>query len=191
MKQIVILFVVLCALVLPAHSMAQTEAEMINAKDLRDYVVVPTLESMGEVFPGANSEHAVNLLIGTVFQESVFGDETRLKQVQGPALGIYQIEPATNQDTWDNYLAFREDRASWVRGLASQNCSDFDAELVTNLRYATAIARIKYWRSQFEWPEDAKDTYALGVIWNDHYNANPVHGFPEDFVKAFPDRELF
>ncbi|MEE9541175.1 MAG: hypothetical protein V3V85_06750, partial [Candidatus Thorarchaeota archaeon] len=59
---------------------------------------------MEELWPGASREAAVNLLLGTVYQESTINGITHLKQVGGPALGIYQIEPDTEHDTWENYL---------------------------------------------------------------------------------------
>ena len=83
--------------------------DMINHTDLRRLVIQPTLDAMVPLWgTGVNHEAAANLLVGTVFQESVIGNQTRLKQVGGgPALGIFQIEPDTHQDIWDNYLAFR------------------------------------------------------------------------------------
>lgn len=66
----------------------------INCEQLRLYVIRPTLEKI-ELW----SEAAENLLLGTTAQESHMG--TYIKQVgKGPALGIYQMEPATHKDIW-------------------------------------------------------------------------------------------
>ena len=165
---------------------------MIQPRHLRDLVIIPTLQAMTRVYgEKVYSPAAVNLLLGTAFQESVIGHETYLKQIGGgPALGIYQIEPATHDDIYENYLRHRQDRADFTVGFLS--LADTDTQqtiheaLIHNLRYSTVIARTKYWRRRFDWPEDPTNIQALGVIWNDHYNANPEHGFPEDFVSAFP-----
>jgi len=160
---------------------------MINPRELKELVIKPTLVDMERFWPGASREAAVNLLVGTVLQESVIGGQTHLKQINGPALGIYQIEPDTAADIWSNFLGFRPDEASFVRGLMKQHIKDpdFDQELISNLRYATTMARLKYWRRSFKWPDDPNDIEALGTIWDTHYNANPDHGFVEDYVRAY------
>lgn len=155
---------------------------MISALDLRNLVIVPTLDEMAQYWSGCNTPAAVNLLIGTVAQESTVGGITRLKQIKGPALGIYQIEPATHKDLWDNYLLTRPDKADYVRRCGSGN---WRMDLTANLKYQTVVARLKYWRARFNWP-DPTDIRALGAIWDKIYNANPDHGTVEQFVAAFP-----
>ena len=129
---------------------------MIDAKDLKYYVIQPVLSAMEPLWPGASNPAAVNLLLGTAFQESNVGGVTHLRQIGGgPGLGIYQIETATHDDIWETYLGTRPEKASFVRGLASQNMREdrpFHDDLISNLRYQTVIARIKYWRRKFNWP---------------------------------------
>ena len=171
----------------PASGEVSQGEEMINPIDLKVLVIEPTLNEMVPIWgEGVAKPAAVNLILGTIFQESVIGNESRLKQVGGPALGILQIEPNTHKDIWDNYLAFKPDKASFVRSVARQHTDDLDQELIANIPYAVVIARIKYWRRSFEWPADPNDIQALGKIWDTQYNANPDHGFPEDFLRAFP-----
>jgi hypothetical protein len=160
---------------------------MINPRDLKKLIIQPTLDAMEPLWPGASREAAVNLLIGTVLQESVIGGQTHLKQIGGPALGIFQIEPDSAVDHWQNYLSFRPEKASFMRSLMEQHLTvdSYNQELISNLRYATAMARLKYWRRSFTWPEDPNDIEALGQIWDTHYNANPDHGFVSDFVDAY------
>ncbi len=165
---------------------------MINSKDFRDLVVRPTLEAMEDLWPGASRPAAVNLMVGIAAKESTIRGETYLKQVGGPALGIFQIEPATHADLWDTYLLYpsRLDKAVFMRDLLSVEApSDEEAmhhELIYNLRYATAVARLKLWRCSFQWPEDPDDVEALGAIWDEHYNANPDHGTVAEFVEKYP-----
>ncbi|MBO9493858.1 hypothetical protein J7438_07130 [Thalassotalea sp. G20_0] len=156
----------------------------ILASDLRINVIQPVLKSIG-----LYSLAAENLLLGTAVQESLCGKH--LVQVQGPALGIYQIEPDTHDDAWQNYLNFRHELAGKVRGFAS---SDFDQssenrhqELVLNLGYATAIARIVYYRKPEALPDDPNDIEALARYWKKHYNTPLGKGTTEEFVRNYKD----
>ena len=72
-----------------------------NAQQFRNLIIEPTLEAIG-----MNSTSAVELLLGTMATESWAG--TYIKQIKnGPALGVYQMEPATHDDIVINYLNHR------------------------------------------------------------------------------------
>ena len=74
---------------------------MINRIQLEKYIIIPTLKELGML-----SENAILLLIITMAIESDLG--TFIKQkYDGPALGPYQMEPATYYDNWENNLRFR------------------------------------------------------------------------------------
>jgi len=163
------------------------DTTMINPRELKELVIKPTLDEMSELWgPGVNREAAVNLIVGTYLQESVVNGVTHLTQLgNGPAKGIFQIEPDTEQDIWDSYLAHRPGKASYVRGLMSQHMTDFGPDLSGNLRYQVAMCRLKYWQRRFKWPQDPNDIEALGTIWDRQYNTNPDHGFVSDYVHAY------
>lgn len=63
---------------------------MLDIEEFRTLVVRLTISAMD-----MHSQAAENLLVGTAVQESGRG---RLVQKGGPALGIYQMEPATFND---------------------------------------------------------------------------------------------
>src|SRR5690606_21077963 len=88
------------------------------------------------------SAAAENLLLGTALQES--GHSPRLRA--GRRLGIYRITPVAHRAIWDRYLVQHPELASRVRGLAGQHAflRDPHGELATNLKYATAIAWMRY-----------------------------------------------
>jgi hypothetical protein len=160
---------------------------MIHPQDLRELVIRPTLKAIG-----LWSAAAENLLIGTWYQESSIAGMTRLKQVSGPALGGYQTEPPTHKDNWDNFLRFpkqiglRDAIMSLVPPAGfSIGGNVLDTELVWNLPYATAMARIKYYRVKEALPA-ADDMQGLAEYWDKHYNANPNHGFPADWIRNYP-----
>ena len=69
----------------------------MNAGDIREYAVRPALE-MIELW----SQVAEDLVMGTAAQESHFSYLEQLHQ--GPALGMWQMEPATFRDIWINFL---------------------------------------------------------------------------------------
>ena len=117
----------------------------ICARELRHYVVRPTLKHMGMW-----SLAAENLLLGTAARESGLG--FHLKPANTQALGIYQISPRMHRNIWDHFLAQKSELSSLVRGLASQRefLSHPHHELATNLAYSTAIAWLIYWRTDVE-----------------------------------------
>lgn len=152
---------------------------MIDPKQLRYEVVRPSLEWIG-----LYSKEAEDLLMGTAAQESRL---QYLKQLgTGPALGIFQMEPATHDDIWDNYLAFHPDLASQVRGLASQHkWTDNPArELVGNMMYAAAMSRVFYRRVKAALPEQG-DVAAMARYWKRYYNTPLGAGTEAEFVRNY------
>jgi len=159
---------------------------MINCTDLRKYVVKPTLLTMGMW-----SKAAEELILGTIAHESRLG--TYLHQIGGPALGICQIEPATHQDLWENYLSYRDDKAAMMLGFVSRNNSNVksksvdDQELVTNLAYSIAACRMIYYRKPYPLPQ-ADDLLGLAGYWKTHYNTEHGKGRIDQFESDYRAR---
>jgi hypothetical protein len=149
---------------------------MINPVQFRELIVRPTLQSMD-----AWSEAAENLLMGTAMQESHL---TYLKQLGGgPALGVYQMEPATCGDIWDNYLHHRSELRSIVSKFQATWKGD-DSELVWNLTYATAMCRVHYLRVSEALP-DALDILGLASYWKSYYNTPLGAGTVNEFIENY------
>lgn len=109
----------------------------LNAVDLLTHIIIPTLQTLD-----MHSPDAEQWLVATAAQSSGFNPFAR-----GDAgIGLYQISSAQHRSAWDDYLAFRPELASRVRGFASQHqfLKDPDLELTTNLSYSTAIAWVVY-----------------------------------------------
>ena len=102
----------------------------LDPRQVRDLVVRPVLDRLGLTKPLA----AERLLMGTAAQESQF---RYLRQIGGgPALGLWQMEPATFADLWRRFEA-RFDLREWtVYGAPPVD------QLVWNLHLACAMARI-------------------------------------------------
>jgi hypothetical protein len=151
----------------------------INAKQLRELIIRPTLKDMGMW-----SESAENLLMGTAAQESHLG--AYIKQVgKGPALGIYQCEPVTHHDVF-SYLVANERRlfgSALPRNLRPDGLVEHD-RLVYDLRYATMICRLHYYRAPKALPE-ADDIEGMASYWKRFYNSSLGKGKPEEFVRNY------
>lgn len=118
----------------------------MNAQQLHDHIIKPTLEYMGGNY---NTVEARFLLLCTAAIESECGHY--IKQVGGPALGIWQMEPDTHDDIWQNCDALN-DKTSFEFlidefSLKCQNFSEagnFEDDLMLSPLYACAMARLKY-----------------------------------------------
>lgn len=151
---------------------------MIDPQQFRRYVIRPTLQHLKMWSPAAE-----NLLLGTAAHESRL---RYLVQDGGPALGFYQIEPSTHRDIWQNYLVYKAELASTVRSLAGQRFPDErHTELITNLAYATAIARLVYYRQPDPLPAP-DDVPALARYWKKIYNTPKGKGHVIDFIRHYP-----
>lgn len=148
---------------------------MISHIQLRQYVIRPVLQRLS--LP--NTETAEELLVLTACVESRCG--YYLRQIAGPALGIFQMEPATHKDLWDNYLAFHPELAEIVQRMAVTCQAD---EMVWNLNYATAMARIHYLRVKHPLP-DTSNTRGLAQYWKAHYNTMLGRGNVDDALDAY------
>ena len=142
----------------------------IDIGQLTELVIVPTLKYLDPVIPFSNS--AVKLLQMTACHESNCGQY--LAQLGGPALGIYQMEPATEEDIEVNYLAYRP--------LLDDKVLQTGKHLVTCLSYATAMARIHYYRDKEALPDDliGLANYAKRV-----YNTEEGKATARDYYAAF------
>lgn len=135
----------------------------IDIAQLKHLVVMPTLMGLQLYSPSA-----VNLLTGTALAES---RATYLHQNGGgPALGLWQMEPATHDDCWVNFLDFFPD-AGFTLAVEAMLTQDIPSvqQMVSNLRYACAMARIKYYRAPAPLPA-ADDAAGLSAYHKTVFN---------------------
>lgn len=154
---------------------------MIEPAHLLKYVVRPTLGRLE-----LDGDTAERLVMGTIAHESKGG--TYLKQIQGPALGIVQMEPPTHDDIWHNWLRYRPALAEQLLKLvplwATERKSEPDAYLlVTSLEYAVAMCRIHYLRVPEPLPDP--DAASLAAYWKEHYNTGAGLGTTAQFIEAY------
>lgn len=142
----------------------------------RECIVIPTLEYLDLYSPDA-----VELLMGTAAQESQLG--VFLKQIKGPALGVYQMEPATYKDIMDNFLRYKPDLQVKVLELSGA-FPLWPDEIKGNLYVATALARVHYLRVSTPLP-DAKDIVGMARYWKNYYNTSKGRGTTFEFVRNY------
>ncbi|MCP1275049.1 hypothetical protein NKW43_15435 [Gluconobacter albidus] len=135
----------------------------LDLRQLKMEVVRPALQTVGLWSPSAE-----NLVTGTALAESRV---VYLRQVGGgPALGLWQMEPATHDDCWKNWLCTpgRSRQATALRQMIG--CLEPSADLmVWNLKYAAGMARIQYQRVPAPLPR-ATDAAGLSQYHKDFYN---------------------
>jgi len=164
------------------------EIVIMDSNQLREYIIVPTLEALAAFDERMNTSAAVELLMGTASQESRLGHYI-VQLGGGPALGIYQMEPDTHQSIWDNYLIKPEKwelRKIMISMLVEDNYGDYpdEWEMVINLRYSTAMARIRYWYVPEALPEDIEGQAAY---WKRYYNTEGGSGTIEEYLNRYED----
>ena len=145
----------------------------IDVADLRD--VIRTSCNM----LGLGGEPVEELLLATAMQESGCG--ARLTQMGGgPALGVWQMEPATHDDIWKNFLAFRAPLHASVAQLILPGIGRTE-QLKGNLYYACAMARVQYYRSPRPIPS-LGDLEGYAELYKLVFNSNLGAATIEEFV---------
>ena len=150
---------------------------MINPDHLRMSVIRPVLQDAG-----LWSEAAENLLLGTAAQESAMG-EYLVQLGNGPARGIFQMEPATLHDIQQNFLSYRPELKAKAERHKAPALSDA-SNLNCNLAYATLMCRIHYYRVSESLP-DANDIAGLARYWKRYYNTVLGKGTESEFVENY------
>lgn len=146
---------------------------MLHPRQFRELVIRPVLDSMS-----MGGDAAEQLLLGTALVES---NLEWLKQMGGgPALGIYQMEPATHDDIWRNYIGHNVKLRNAALQWAPEGTVDHD-DMVGNLYYATAMARLQYRRRPEPLPA-AGDFLGMAAYWKQHYNTYRGKGDPAEFL---------
>lgn len=159
----------------------------MNPRQFDLFVIRPVLETLDPLIP--NSEAARRLLLGTAMHES--GGLTYIDQVTGagdtqlgPAYGLYQIEPATHDDVYANFLRYKPALEQRVLSFAASAPNRIH-QLATNMAYATAMARVIYLRAPAKLP-DADDLPGLAAYWKQFYNTPLGKGTAAQWLLHYP-----
>lgn len=151
----------------------------MDIKQFRELIVRPTLKAL-QLW----SDRAEEILVATAAHES-YGLRY-IKQVKGPALSFYQIEPATAREVWNRWLP---KQAATLRDLA-EITSEFRAgdhletKLLVDLRFATVLARLNYRRFPEALPP-ASDVPGMAALWKKRWNTVAGAGTTEQFITNY------
>ena len=141
-----------------------------RAVAFRTDVIRPVLSTLSELSGRElGGDAAEELLLFTALHESG-GLKWRRQLSGGPALGLYQMEPATHDDIWMHFLSSREELDSAMRDMFTPADGQIDSSLLElDDGYATAMARLHYFRGRQALPA-AGDLGAQAAYWKRHYN---------------------
>ena len=145
----------------------------MNLSQIKTLVVIPALTALGNALHALDVPAAVPLLVGTGSAETGYSYLAQFPS--GPGIGFWEMEwdspTATYEDTWTNFLNFPANAAirSVILALGGCNSQPPGSLMGTNLLFACAMARLKYWRSPLPLPA-ATDAIGLANYHKDVYN---------------------
>lgn len=148
--------------------------QMMLVSQFRQYVIRDSLVTLG-----LWSRESEELLLGTAAHESHL--LTMIRQTNnGPAMGPFQMEPATHKDIWDNFLRYKPALRKKVEPYISKDPKD----MITDLRHATIMARLHYLRVKEKLPE-ADDLLGQAKYWKKYYNTVKGKGTVEKYINDY------
>lgn len=157
----------------------------MNAQQFDQMILRPVLAALHPLIP--NSESARRLLLGTAAHES--GGFRWIDQItgnpldpDGPAFSYFQIERRTHDDVWDSFLAFRAELAARIQRFSISGIETVK-QMQGNAYYATAIARVIYYRDRHPLPA-ADDLDGMADTYKRVYNTAAGKATPQDFKNA-------
>ena len=133
-----------------------------------------------------NNKGAVELIYNTGLVESKY---VYLKQIKGPARGLFQCEPWVAVDICENYLKYREKLMKKVAEVCyldweyflSPNENNWEFILTTNLSAQVAFCRLHYRRVPKPLPTTLEEQ---AVYWKSFYNTAKGAGTVEKFLET-------
>lgn len=164
---------------------------MIDPRQLLDLVVMPVLTRLT---PNTDVTSAAQLMMGTAAQESNCG--SYIAQVHGPALGVWQMEPATHDDIWANFIVRSPLLKKMTADLVSHILADGPTtipsplQMTGNLYYACAMARMLYLRQPEHLPQTG-DTARQARYYKRYYNTPAGAATEAQYIRNFEALKLW
>lgn len=135
---------------------------MLNIDQFRELIIKSTLNDMNMY-----SKEAEEILVFTCAVETQGG--TYLKQINGNALGIYQMEPLTHTDIWQNFIKSKPQLLFQLLNMFNISQIPSEERMIYDLRYATAMARLFYKRFTKKFP-NVDDIDGIWEYYKTYYN---------------------
>ena len=132
------------------------------------------------------SDDALSLIMRTGWAES--GYRSLKGATSGnPALGFWQVELATAQDTLDNYVEYRPHIMKVLTTLGLDE-EDLEFSLLSNIALQAAFCRLKYRRDSKPIPS-WDNMEAQAKYWKRIYNTELGKGTVEHFIECNKPKE--
>lgn len=130
------------------------------------------------------SQSAENLLMGTCAKETLMGQY--LTQIEGPALGIFQMENPTYIDIYQNVIPALSTKRKKIleKYYIFVDHIEDSRRLVWDLKFATIFCRFQYWRHPEPLPS-SDDVQGLAHYWKTYYNTQKGKGTVEEFIECY------
>lgn len=141
-------------------------------------LVNDTLKKLDPEIP--YSLDAENLVLGTGAHESC-GWKYRKQLNNGPALGLFQMEPATFNDICKNYLKYHPKIVDKIKQISHVNVLN-PIDLINNDRLAICMCRVSYYRQKEPIPNSIEGYAAL---WKLRYNTPLGAGTEKEFIENY------
>jgi len=133
-----------------------------------------TLKDFGYYTPDS-----ANLILGTIAQESAYGKYH--KQINGPALGICQMEPNTFNDIIKNYLKYHPDIVERIKSVCHVNVLSA-VDMTSNDQLAICMCRVHYLRQKGTIPTTIE---GYAKYWKQWYNTPLGKGTETEFIRNY------
>lgn len=146
---------------------------MIESNHLRLHVVRPVIQHLG-----VWSKDAEELIMGTIAQESAMG-QYLVQLGSGPALGVCQMEPATHNDIWNNFLRYRSHIVTYINDISVDRTPE---EMVWNLYYSVAMCRVHYLRVPEKIPSNLE---GWARYYKKFYNTELGKATEQEFIENY------
>ncbi len=152
---------------------------MLNQKQIKG-IIKDTLESID-----LYSKEALDLVYNTGLVESNY---KYLKQIKGPARGLWQCEPWVAVDICKNYLQYRKPLMKKVASVCKlqlnyflePNESDWENILTHNIAAQISMCRLHYRRVPKPLPKNLAEQAAQ---WKNYYNTAKGKGTIQKFIQ--------
>ena len=126
------------------------------------------------------SPQATDLVFKTGMAETGY---RHLKQMgNGPALGFWQVEPATIKDTMENYVKYRPELEKGLKKLGYSD-NDMEYRVMSNIALQAVFCRLKYKRDKYALPLIG-DLQGQAEYWKRVYNTHLGKGTIKHFIEA-------
>ena len=124
-----------------------------------------------------SNDSIVKMIFETACVESNCGEY--IKQINGPACGIFQIEPNTAQDIIDNYIKYRS-RYKDIFDMLYIKTFTLPQNLKYNLAFSVFMCRMFYMRIKESIPNTVEKR---AEYWKKYYNTEQGKGTTTEYIR--------